>query len=315
MQPTCGTSIAALWGGIERDFDRLRKQWGEDHSIVRCLAPDLDALRALVPKGASGEFDTAAWDALSVADRELIAGKLCRMQDALERAIGDEPTDAGSLMYRTHVSNRTVVLLTVFAALGTLGVLRAVVRHWGPAVGGPRGEASIERSLDGSPAPPATAAPPVGSGPGASEAGEAAKPAASNTKSVDRHPPTEIDVLEMILLMGLLGGFLHTTSSLAIYIGNRRLLRSWIVYYLLMPVEGAALAPITYLLLRVGVLAPATNEASTGNLNLLGLYAFAALTGLFSKQAIEMLADVFGRIFKKVEAKDPADDVAPSEKS
>jgi hypothetical protein len=36
----------------------------------------------------------------------------------------------------------------------------------------------------------------------------------------------------------------------------------------------------------------------------MGMYAFAALTGLFSKQAIEMLADVFATIFKKVSAKD-----------
>lgn len=112
---------------------------------------------------------------------------------------------------------------------------------------------------------------------------------------------TESDILRMVIIMGALGGLLHYTSSLAQFIGNRRLQRSWIVYYLLMPFEGAALAPIVYLLLRVGVLAPGT---SAEDMNLLGLYAFAALTGLFSKQAIEMLAEVFSVIFKKVKAKD-----------
>ena len=49
-----------------------------------------------------------------------------------------------------------------------------------------------------------------------------------------------------------------------------------------------------------------TGEAAVGpvGLNLFGLYAFAGLTELFSKQAIDMLADVFTIIFKKIQAKD-----------
>lgn len=112
---------------------------------------------------------------------------------------------------------------------------------------------------------------------------------------------SEQEILRIVIMMGALGGLLHFTSSLALFIGNRKLQRSWVVYYLLMPFEGAALAPIVYLLLRVGVMAPGTG---TSNINVLGLYAFAGLTGLFSKQAIEMLADVFTVIFKKVQSKD-----------
>ena len=121
--------------------------------------------------------------------------------------------------------------------------------------------------------------------------------------------PEEATILLMISLMGLLGGSVHFTSSLAKFVGNRELLRSWVVYYLLMPFEGASLALIVYLLLRVGVLAPANSgDLDTSNLNFISLYAFAALTGLFSKQAIEKLADVFSNIFKKVEAKDAISD-------
>lgn len=121
--------------------------------------------------------------------------------------------------------------------------------------------------------------------------------------------PSEAEVLRMIILMGALGGFLHWTSSFAKFVGNRQLLRSWVIYYVLTPFEGASLAPLIYLLLRVGVLAPGTqttSEATAGpaGMNLFGLYAFAGLTGLFSKQAIEMLADVFSIIFKKIQAKD-----------
>jgi hypothetical protein len=118
---------------------------------------------------------------------------------------------------------------------------------------------------------------------------------------------TEQAVLWMVILLGALGGFLYLASSMATYVGNRQLLRSWIIYYILIPFQGAALAPLIYLLLRVGVLNPANTTAGGHpgeSLNLMGMYAFAALTGLFSKQAIEMLADVFATIFKKVSAKD-----------
>lgn len=60
---------------------------------------------------------------------------------------------------------------------------------------------------------------------------------------------------------------------------------------------------IVYLLLSVGVL---SNGDSAKHLNLLGLYAFAGLTGLFAKQAIEMLRDVFGVLLKRIQGKDPS---------
>jgi hypothetical protein len=104
--------------------------------------------------------------------------------------------------------------------------------------------------------------------------------------------------------MGALGGLIHSAHSLANFVGNRQLMRSWIIYYVLIPPQGAALALILYLFLRVGVLSPAEAGGATKNLNLVALYAFAGLAGLFSKQAIEMFAAVFSTVFKKVEAKD-----------
>jgi hypothetical protein len=116
---------------------------------------------------------------------------------------------------------------------------------------------------------------------------------------------SEAQIVRMVILMGALGGAIHWMSSLVNYIGNGNLFRRWIPYYLLAPFQGAALAIVVYLLLRVGVLAnPAGNAAE--HLNLLGLYAFAGLTGLFAKQAIEMLRDVFSVIFKRIDAKDAA---------
>jgi hypothetical protein len=144
---------------------------------------------------------------------------------------------------------------------------------------------------------------------GSSPSAIASSPSDQNNDNKKEIPGTvtEQAVLWMVILLGALGGFLYLASSMATYVGNRQLLRSWIIYYVLVPFQGAALAPVVYLLLRVGVLNPA-NPNSSGSpmksLNLIGIYAFAALTGLFSKQAIEMMADVFATIFKKVNAKD-----------
>lgn len=131
-----------------------------------------------------------------------------------------------------------------------------------------------------------------------------------NFKYAVSNAPKEEDVLLMVILMGVLGGFLHLTSSFAMYVGNRHLMRSWVVYYLLMPAEGAALAVTIYLLLRVGVLSPAAAN-TTGSLNFIGIYGFSILAGVFSKQALEMLGSVFNVIFAKVKGKDAAPTTPP----
>ncbi len=102
-------------------------------------------------------------------------------------------------------------------------------------------------------------------------------------------------------MLGALGGTLHLVSSLFKYVGNRRFKRSWILYYLAMPFTGAGLAPVVYLLLRVGVIASpggATGGANLAHLNLVFIYAFALLTGMFSRAATDKLGEVFNTIFK-----------------
>jgi hypothetical protein len=117
--------------------------------------------------------------------------------------------------------------------------------------------------------------------------------------------PPQQAVMLMVMLLGALGGLIHLASSLTMYVGNRDLKRSWIIYYLLAPLQGAALAPLLYLLLKSAVLSPQyAGGAGTENLNLTAIYAFAGLTGLFAKQAIEKLADVFATLFAKIQARD-----------
>ncbi len=122
---------------------------------------------------------------------------------------------------------------------------------------------------------------------------------------IPRTGATESSILTMVILLGALGGTLHLVSSLVKFVGNRQLKRSWILYYLAMPLTGAGLAPIVYMLLRVGLISPsgtATNGSSIANLNLMAIYAFALLTGMFSRAATDKLAEVFSTVFKTTTA-------------
>lgn len=117
--------------------------------------------------------------------------------------------------------------------------------------------------------------------------------------------PDPMEVLLMTAILGALGGLIHLSTSFVTYVGNRQLLRSWIPYYIVAPFLGASLAPVVYLLLSNSVVQPVSGMGiNTGNLNLPGLYAIAALTGMFARAAAEKLADVFALVFSKVDSRD-----------
>jgi cell division protein FtsN len=274
--------------------------------MLQYIAAGLNHVDGNLPKDANGAFDPAGWNKRTDEQKHSLYQQLLLAKEDLTTAAGlDGPADESNIMFKKHASNRWVVALTVLAFVSTVIVLRLILQHWPDATrktaSAPTAAVSSPATAGPVPATPAQApaAPipaPTPTGPTPTTTGQApASPAGAS----------EADVLWMIILMGALGGLLHLTSSLAKFVGNRRLLRSWVIYYLLMPLEGASLAPIVFLLLRIGVLSPATSSnGDTANLNLIGLYGFAALTGLFSKQAIEMLAEVFSTIFAKVKGKD-----------
>ena len=117
-------------------------------------------------------------------------------------------------------------------------------------------------------------------------------------------------LLFMVLLAGALGALVHTLRSLSIYIGNRKLRRSWVPYYLLMPFGGAAIALIFYLVIRGGFFAPSTDFKDT---NAFAFTALAALVGLFSQSAIEKLKRIAETIFERPEPqKDSLKDKPPA---
>lgn len=273
-------------------------------------------------------FNATAWAGLTPDEQIARALKLARLKQTLAAAVAaaDIPIASNSIMYKKYASNSVILLLTLFALVGLILDLTFIYRHWNVATSG-KTLTKLRDKTSVSSAPPAiTTTPTKFTSPVSATPGETdvtlppASPAPTvngteETELTGTEKPTEASVLFMVILLGGLGGFLHLASSMANYVGNRQLLRSWVVYYFLIPFQGAALAPIVYLLLRVGVLNPANSQpgsaSPTASLNLIGIYAFAALTGLFSKQAIEMMAEVFSTIFKRVNAKDALDKSKP----
>jgi hypothetical protein len=53
-------------------------------------------------------------------------------------------------------------------------------------------------------------------------------------------------LLLTVILLGALGSYIHATTSFADYVGNRRLVRSWLLWYLLRPLVGAPTALLLY---------------------------------------------------------------------
>ncbi len=122
----------------------------------------------------------------------------------------------------------------------------------------------------------------------------------------------DVRLFALVVVAGMLGGFIHVATSAADYIGNRRLSRSWIYWYLLRFPVGSSLAIVVYLLIRGGLL---TGTASSTQLQPYGVVGIAALAGLFSKQATDKLRDVFETLFTPkgdVKRADPLSEERPS---
>jgi hypothetical protein len=118
----------------------------------------------------------------------------------------------------------------------------------------------------------------------------------------------------MVLSVGALGSFVHATTSLADFVGNREAIASWSLWFIVRPFVGSALALILYLILRGGLLSTAATDSAQG-LNVYGLSAVAGLAGMFSRQATDKLGEVFDTLFRTEvdrERKDPLHDGAHS---
>jgi len=291
----------------------------------------------------SGEFDPTGWSNQDAETQEKLHSRLAHIRDSLHSAATlDGPTDPKHIMYSEYASNGAIIICGVIGLVVTILLLTSVLMNWDKATSTDyalkiQAANTAVTELDTVKTKLVTA------NARENETNQKLKEATEdstkqrlqallNTLSIETKTQQAIlekadqkanseaikairiireggaeesFVLLMVVLLGALGGGLHLLASLVKYVGNRQLKRSWLLHYLSMPIVGAVLAPIVFMLLRVGILAPGSSSdgSSIANLNLIGIYAFAILTGLFAKTATEKLSEVFSTLFR---TSDPA---------
>jgi IPT/TIG domain-containing protein len=119
----------------------------------------------------------------------------------------------------------------------------------------------------------------------------------------------------LVTVAGALGSYIHSATSYSDYRGNRQFGPSWLLWYLLRPLIGVCLALVVYFAMRGGLLSmvlSGTVAQDPKNINPFGLAAIAGLTGMFSKQAADKLAEVFTTLFKSTGDENRKDSLAPA---
>lgn len=105
-------------------------------------------------------------------------------------------------------------------------------------------------------------------------------------------------LLILVAMAGFLGNMIHIATSLTTFVGNNQFVRSWLLWYVVRPFTGAALAVGVYFVFRGGFLN--MSDDST-NINLYGIMTVSVLTGLFTDRATQKLKEVFETLFKPKE--------------
>jgi hypothetical protein len=119
----------------------------------------------------------------------------------------------------------------------------------------------------------------------------------------------------LVVVGGALGSYIHTATSYADFRGNRQFGPSWLLWYLLRPFIGTALALVVYFAIRGGLLSIILSGSEANDatkINPFGIAAIASLTGMFSKQAADKLAEVFTTLFKSQGDQSRRDPLAPA---
>jgi hypothetical protein len=302
---------------------------------------NVEEARKAVPRDAAGKLDETGWAALKDKQQE-VHHRLSLIYESLRAVAGlDGPRDPHHMMFDDYASNTAIVCLTIVSFGFMVLLLCTVIRQWNQATGTDLSRkiqatkpALVELDAARKKVEEAKAVKKDEENVAASgqtektlqeaqkmvdamtaKQAEAEKKVADAIQAIPKDGATEGSILTMVVLLGALGGSLHLISSLFKYVGNRQLKRSWILYYLAMPLTGAGLAPIVYMLLRVGIINPSgvsSDGSNIANLNLMAIYAFALLTGMFSRAAADKLGEVFGTVFRTSSA--PSKDVLGSKK-
>jgi IPT/TIG domain len=110
----------------------------------------------------------------------------------------------------------------------------------------------------------------------------------------------------LVVLASAVGSFVHVATSFANYAGRNRLETSWLSWYALRCLIGAALATVFYFVVRAGFF---SGDASNASVNAYGIAAVAGFVGLFSRQATDKLRELFDTLFKTDSSEEEVDPV------
>lgn len=105
--------------------------------------------------------------------------------------------------------------------------------------------------------------------------------------------PSAIIILSLV--GGGIGGTLHGLASLTSHVARADFDPRWTMWYLINPLIGAALAAAFLFVLQAGLGGQTASTAAPATLY--GVAAFATLAGLFSRQALEKLKQIFDVAF------------------
>jgi hypothetical protein len=97
----------------------------------------------------------------------------------------------------------------------------------------------------------------------------------------------------LVVLAGGIGASLHALRSLYWYTGNRKVVESWLLMYLLLPWTGALMATVFYLIISAGLMTP--DQAS----NPLIAVGIAVVIGMFSREAAQKLENIADAVLTK----------------
>lgn len=109
-------------------------------------------------------------------------------------------------------------------------------------------------------------------------------------------------LMAIVAICGCLGSYIHATTSLSDFVGNRTLLRSWTVWlFMRIPIGGALALGMYFVLRGIGAISLNGLQAVGGQgapvvplqVNPFSFAAIGTLTGMFTKQATDKLAEVF----------------------
>ena len=117
---------------------------------------------------------------------------------------------------------------------------------------------------------------------------------------------SDATLLLLVVLASAVGSFVHVATSFSNYAGRNRFEISWVSWYALRCLIGAALATVFYFVVRAGFF---SGDASNSAVNAYGIAAVAGFVGLFSRQATDKLRELFDTLFKTDGSEDDVDPV------